>query len=166
MESNHRLWVMSPTRYPFSNPPAPIITTPDRWWHSTRGVKTGLLSGTDNPANRLLVLISLCRNVESNHGNQCFKLALFQLSYLGIKKPTCYLIALLAPQRCRVGIEPTYSGFIVDQMRIELTTGALQVLLAPLDHAGPWRMFTRSRNLSKSHPKFEILFSSLRHQVF
>ncbi len=30
-----------------------------------------------------------------------------------------------------MGIEPTYSGFIVDQMRIELTTGALQVLLAP-----------------------------------
>jgi hypothetical protein len=48
--------------------------------------------------------------VESNHGNQCFKLAIYQLSYLGI---------------------------MVDQMRIELTTGALQVLLAPLDHAGP-----------------------------
>ena len=66
MESNHQLWVMSPTRYPFSNPPAPIITTPDRWWHSTRGVKTGLLSGTDNPANRLLVLISLRWYGESN----------------------------------------------------------------------------------------------------
>ena len=60
--------------------------------------------------NRFSTPQFLCRNVESNHGYQCFKLALYQLSYLGI---------------------------MVDQMRIELTTGALQVLLAPLDHAGP-----------------------------
>lgn len=46
-----------------------------------------------------------------------------------------------------------YSAIVVDQMRIELTTGALQVLLAPLDHAGPI-VFTHNNNLSIPHQEF------------